>query len=742
MLVKFFKRGGTLKTNKGSRHRTAGGKGVHEYLLGTQDRPRENARVLQGDPSITTEIINGLNYSKIYTSGCLSFDPEESKNITERDKLELIESFENILFTELDKDQYTGYWVEHTDKGRLELNFVFANVDLRNNKYLSVYYHKTDLKLVDAWKDKTNIERNFSDPNDPNRRQLFQIESKIVKSEDLKIPNDNTKAEKERFKADLSDLLIAHVYTGNIKDRSDVVRTLSDLGQEHGFSISRQSDDSISIAFDNVNAETKRKNLKLKGLIYETKFNSKLIADVELKQNEHDRTTAERLERATTIYDRELEKRSSRTRQRHRSNTAEIKTRERKHESVITNNDREFTSEYAGPNNQESKRDISDFAGPTTADFDRDTADTTKNHDRNDKLQRQNQTAQHESIERNQARDKHTSILSTDFSSNSIDSDILYSSSDIAEVGDNRNFDDFYFIGDSDFRNKKHERLNQPEQPTSTAGQNHERNTTDYYRQFRENIGRIKSRISNNDRERNQEFVSNIIGANNGGTIEKTRFCNVIGDSEHIASTHSIKSSIQRRERANANTTRRISSYATNITAEHEHSRTFIDEYQKLSEQQQRENEQLGGYKAEYANNSKSTIDFRERIQQSNSTIKDITARNTREFNANKSELERDKAGIATNSRRFSQRISEITQQIRDVAKTKWQQVKKWFLGESKQGNLYVGDEQNPRQKQLTVEETEQYLDQHPYNLASYAELKMTRKKLEHEKELERGFGR
>ena len=176
MIVKFFKRGG-IKDNKIS----TGGEGVKNYLLG-KDHDREKAILLQGNPEETTEIINGLGFNKIYTSGCLSFDGEESQLITDQQKYEIMQNFERALFGDFDKTRISGYWVEHSDKtdpnnalDRLELNFVYANVDLQTGKNLPVYYHRNDLSRINDFKDLTNLTYDLSDPNEPNRKQTSVI---------------------------------------------------------------------------------------------------------------------------------------------------------------------------------------------------------------------------------------------------------------------------------------------------------------------------------------------------------------------------------------------------------------------------------------------------------------------------------------------------------------------------------------------------------------------------------------
>ncbi|CCF81062.1 hypothetical protein HBZS_115110 [Helicobacter bizzozeronii CCUG 35545] len=47
----------------------------------------------------------------------------EERNIDESLKQEIMQSFEQMLMTEVMADRYDILWVEHTDKDRLELNF-------------------------------------------------------------------------------------------------------------------------------------------------------------------------------------------------------------------------------------------------------------------------------------------------------------------------------------------------------------------------------------------------------------------------------------------------------------------------------------------------------------------------------------------------------------------------------------------------------------------------------------------
>ncbi|MCN2143069.1 relaxase/mobilization nuclease domain-containing protein, partial [Escherichia coli] len=82
-------------------------------------------------------------------------------------------SFERVLMPGLEKNQYSILWVEHQDKGRLELNFVIPNMELQTGKRLQPYYDRADRPRIDAWQTLVNHHYGLHDPNAPeNRRTL------------------------------------------------------------------------------------------------------------------------------------------------------------------------------------------------------------------------------------------------------------------------------------------------------------------------------------------------------------------------------------------------------------------------------------------------------------------------------------------------------------------------------------------------------------------------------------------
>ena len=256
---------------------SGGGSGPVDYLLG-KNRDREGARVLRGDPEQVKELIDTLKFAQKYTAGVLSF---EEKNISESEKERLMDSHERALLCGLDKDQYAVLWVEHRDKGRLELNYLIPNVELQTGKRLQVYYHEQDKPRMHAWQTNQNIEGGYKDPDDPLKRQLLTLPSKL--------PGDR-KAVQLAITNGLKELVDA----GEIKNRSDVVRALTDVG----FTVARETKSSISIE-----APDGGKNIRLKGMFYEREFSI-----------EHGASLAEEITREGAAYRESRDARLSRAR--------------------------------------------------------------------------------------------------------------------------------------------------------------------------------------------------------------------------------------------------------------------------------------------------------------------------------------------------------------------------------------------------------------------------------------------
>lgn len=295
MIVKFFTRG----TGKAS--------GVFDYLLKDKNEPdgqRKDAELLRGDVVNQSILIDSLDFKQKYTSGCLSF-AESADQVSQEQKDQLMDSFEETIRAGLDSDRISVAWVEHRDKGRLELNFVFANVDLKHGRAFQPYVHSQDKKRVNAWKDMANIKHGFKDPNDPaNKRLMAQRDN---------LPRDIKDARQA-----ITDGLQTLVAEGVIKSRDDVIQSL----KEGGFEIARETDKAISIKNPNG-----KRNIRLTGGLYERdfKFSREVQAEVRQDSREYRQRAEQRYADAQRLYDSE----TARKREYHQSRHGRPKREQR-----------------------------------------------------------------------------------------------------------------------------------------------------------------------------------------------------------------------------------------------------------------------------------------------------------------------------------------------------------------------------------------------------------------------------
>ncbi|WP_033763344.1 relaxase/mobilization nuclease domain-containing protein [Helicobacter pylori] len=244
MLVKFW------GTNQGG----GDGDGSVNYLLNERVK-QGTAKVLKGDANLTKSLLLSLTQKHKACVGCLSF---EEPNINESLKYELMESFENALLTQEMQGRYNILWVEHTDKGRLELNFVIPKIDLEKQKAFNPYYHKVDLKRIDTWKDCINIKHNFTNPKDLEKQHNIQ-------QHQTKNPQN-----KELLKTyEKLDKLIQDNLGKLFNSRADIINFL----KANQCEVTRQGKDYISVKLPN---EPKAK--RLKGFYYHETFRT--IADI------------------------------------------------------------------------------------------------------------------------------------------------------------------------------------------------------------------------------------------------------------------------------------------------------------------------------------------------------------------------------------------------------------------------------------------------------------------------------
>ncbi|MFP6184976.1 relaxase/mobilization nuclease domain-containing protein [Helicobacter pylori] len=259
MLVKFW------GINQGG----GDGDGSVNYLLNERVE-QGTAKVLKGDANLTKSLLLSLTQKHKACVGCLSF---EESNIDESLKYELMESFENALLTQEMQGRYNILWVEHTDKGRLELNFVIPKIDLERQKAFNPYYHKVDLKRIDTWQNVVNLKYTFTNPKDLEKQQISNYH------------NTKTPQGKAIFKnyKELDNYLYNAVTQGLLNSRAEIIELL----QASNYEITRQGKDYISVKLPN-----QQKAKRLKGIIYDERFTEQRLIEQELREYSQNKDTS------------------------------------------------------------------------------------------------------------------------------------------------------------------------------------------------------------------------------------------------------------------------------------------------------------------------------------------------------------------------------------------------------------------------------------------------------------------
>lgn len=308
MIVKFFHR----SKEEGSR--------PINYFLGNE-KNREFARVLSGDPIITEHLINATRYEHKYKSGVLSF-AERADEISEADRFRIMSDFEKTLFPGLEPDQYDVLWIEHADKdidannsiGRLELNFLIPCQELRTGKRLQPYYAGADKSRVNAWKNIVNREiktvdgQSLTDPNAPNRkRKVHNYIGAVnrpspynIKPKRAKLKDDLDTSSRDALRESINQHMLAELSarSGRLSDRKDVAHELT---TGLGLTLERITPTSITISHRACKDKSgKPQRVRLEGGIYRKDFDAKDFTSK--AQSDYESTEVRRRLRDHSIY--------------------------------------------------------------------------------------------------------------------------------------------------------------------------------------------------------------------------------------------------------------------------------------------------------------------------------------------------------------------------------------------------------------------------------------------------------
>lgn len=164
-------------------------KRAFNYLL-NQRVNNNTAKLLKGNRELA-ESLEKLSTAKTkYFSGVLSF-AEREKHFTEEEKMEIIEAFERTFCPDdYLRERLNFTWIQHTDKKRLELNFV-VNSTFRNdpdkllkNKKEFYHWHKPQIKRFDAFRDFIDAKYGLASVHDNGSQHIFTVPDYQIKSRD------------------------------------------------------------------------------------------------------------------------------------------------------------------------------------------------------------------------------------------------------------------------------------------------------------------------------------------------------------------------------------------------------------------------------------------------------------------------------------------------------------------------------------------------------------------------------
>lgn len=234
-------------------------------------------RILRGNPDLVSRMIASLPFKHRYSSGVLSFAPEdidlekfEGRDSALDDMLDrLMREFEDTVFAGIPRHQRPPIlWASHSHAGRLELNFliprgVYCTPVARQKKrgktrpcrdeqpsspalvIKSFNPHppgEASIELLDAFRDKWNARSGWADPLDASRRRALRLPDHI-----LKLNRNAERLGKAARDPDPRELLheiaVGWIRNEEVSDRSELIKALKNCGYE----IAREGHDYISL---------------------------------------------------------------------------------------------------------------------------------------------------------------------------------------------------------------------------------------------------------------------------------------------------------------------------------------------------------------------------------------------------------------------------------------------------------------------------------------------------------------
>ena len=275
-------------------HGTGEGDKPSRYLVRPDYPGRDTAppHVLRGDPAMTRALIDSIERRWKFTSGVLSWHPEEE---------EVMNAFERVAFAGLEADQRNILWVRHTHAGHHELHFLIPRLELSSGKDFNACPPGWQ-KDFDVFRDLFNWREGWARPDDPARaRDELPKKADLFKARMERWGREIRGSDRDRAKEVIHAFLKEKVTQGLVRNREDILSAL----KEQGLSINREGRDYISVIVPNSGMK-----MRFRGSFYARDWTPKAAPEEESEEKKKE-TVQRNVTRLQQDFERVIEKRTT-----------------------------------------------------------------------------------------------------------------------------------------------------------------------------------------------------------------------------------------------------------------------------------------------------------------------------------------------------------------------------------------------------------------------------------------------
>jgi len=215
-------------------HRTNSVQEAINYLKGDHDykgvERKSKPRFLAGSETDCLVACESIDRKHKYVSGTLAFEPGEHP--TDKQLLEVVKAFRATFMAGLEHGvNFTDFWNIHTDKNRVELNYIIPLTELTTGKRINPFppgQAKEDFK--DAFDAYINHQLGYDQVvRNPLKASESKFEKKVLPYSDSKLA-DQIRATKPD-KDSISDKVSYQVLQGKITNRQQLCDYLENFGE-------------------------------------------------------------------------------------------------------------------------------------------------------------------------------------------------------------------------------------------------------------------------------------------------------------------------------------------------------------------------------------------------------------------------------------------------------------------------------------------------------------------------------